>query len=111
LPCALARLHTRSDYGSLDLFGTFCGNAKKYIKKKCVCQRKLLECFKHSYVTFFSCPKKVTKEKAGRFNADHSLRLTLKLMNRPEQQFDNVRLKFNTLLRAIRSNGRRWFFR
>jgi endonuclease III len=28
---ALARLHTRSVYGSLDLFGTFCGNAKKYI--------------------------------------------------------------------------------
>jgi hypothetical protein len=30
---ALARLHTRSVYGSLDLFGTFCGNAKKYIKE------------------------------------------------------------------------------
>jgi hypothetical protein len=33
---ALARLHTRSVYGSLDLFGTFCGNAKKYIKE-CNC--------------------------------------------------------------------------
>jgi hypothetical protein len=93
LQSALAWLHTRSDYGSLDLFGTFCGNAKKYIKNKCVCQRKLLECFKHSYVTFFACPKKVTKEKAGRFNADHSLRLTLKLMNRPEQQSLGVKVQ------------------
>jgi hypothetical protein len=34
VPCALARLHRRSVYGSLDLFGTFCGNAKKYIENK-----------------------------------------------------------------------------
>jgi hypothetical protein len=47
----------------------------------------------HSLVTFFACPKKVTKEKAGRFNADHSLRLTLKLMNRPEQQSECVRVQ------------------
>jgi hypothetical protein len=88
---ALARLHTRSVYGSLDLFGTFCGNAKKYIKEYHCEEQPVPEMFResnlikpftiiHNDFTFFACPKKVTKpagrEKAGRFNAVQSLKFT-----------------------------------
>jgi hypothetical protein len=66
LQCALARLHTRSVYGSLDFFGTFWGNAKKYIRNKMFqCLKKLLPPF--------VLKQKVEPKIQGRFNAEHSL--------------------------------------
>jgi hypothetical protein len=62
---AMARLHTRSVYGSLDFFGTFWGNAKKYIRKKYFIVSKKL-------FPPFVLKQKVEPKIQGRFNADHS---------------------------------------
>ncbi|MGI8601185.1 MAG: hypothetical protein ACR2KB_18165, partial [Chitinophagaceae bacterium] len=47
------------------------------VHKRILClQRKSFLFIKHTDVTFFACPKKVTKKKAGRFNTDQSQKLT-----------------------------------